>query len=64
MMSLVVTKLNGVFGLIADFFSDPTLRQLEWKLVAVLGRSLVEPGEVGERRDALAVLFVALHRAV
>ena len=63
-MSLVLTKLNGVFGLRAALFSTHFGARRVIRLAGVLRGPLVEAGDVRVRRDLLAVLDVALHGPV
>ncbi len=63
-MSLVVTKSNGVFRFSVARALAHDLRILVGRLHAVLVGADVEAAELRERFDLLAIVHVALHRAV
>src|SRR5439155_20203510 len=46
------------------FLVDPTLRQIEGRFVVVLGRTLIQPSEIGKGRDLFSILFVAAHDSI
>lgn len=64
MISAVETKLNGVSHVELSFPIDPALRQIEWRLIVMLGGARVETGQGGERRHRLTFFHVTAHRAV
>src|SRR5205085_12557499 len=46
------------------FLVDPSLGQIEWRLVVVLSGALIQPGEIGKRRNLFSVLLVSAHGSV
>ena len=46
------------------FLIDPPLREIEWSLVIVFGRALIQTGEIGKWRDLFSVLFVPTNGSV
>ena len=54
-MSASETKLNFVVQIQFRFALDPALREIEGRLVVVLGRALIKAGEIGKRRNLFSV---------
>ena len=42
----------------------PTLRQIEWRFVLVLSRTLIQTRKICERRNLFSVFFISAHPAI